>query len=190
MTSRSRKKRPHKARLYLDVARNLYWDVPLSVGTQTIHVPVLTSALRGAQRGYPWACWLAEAIMAYAKKHPEEFPHSVLYAYVIASAIFLIDKISGQPAHAFKYKHNFGPYISKFDTMNRRSFLRFVNGNKELTLAIKPGRKRRIGETRIGGNGTGGGRTMTVSHGAKRRAIAAGLIPPDHGRQTVEEKYI
>jgi hypothetical protein len=186
-----RKTPPARTRLYVDVPRDLYWNIPLTIGNKTIAVPLKASALRGAQRGYPWECWLACAIMDYAKQNPDAFPHPVLYAYVTTSAIFLIDKIKGQPTHAVKYQHNFGPYIKKFDTLSRRAFLRWINGNSDLSLTIKPGRARRVGVTRDGGTGkhTGGPRTKTISHGAKRRAIMAGLIPPDHGKQTVEQVY-
>lgn len=172
-------KRKSTTRLYLDVARKTYWTVPFSLAKTTIEVPVKVAQLKRAKKGYPWACWLAEAIKEHAAAHPREFPHPVKYAHVLPSVAWIVDRVRGTPTHAVKYKHNMGPVITKFDTMPKAAFMRLMNGDGDLVLKLKPGRKYRGGETPKGGNGSGGSRSITVARGAKRRAIAAGLIPAE-----------
>jgi hypothetical protein len=194
--AKKKKRRSPKVKLWLDFDENLFWSVPLSVGTANVSLPVSISSLRRAERGYPWSCWAAEAIKAHVKANPKGsangFPHDFIDVYVIASALFIIDKRYGAtPTHAVKYKHNFGPIIKKFDSMSKAEFLKEINGErKELVLHIKPGRKYRGGESQIGGNGGGGSRSIIVSRGARRRAEAAKLLPPRTGHLTSAQKYV
>jgi hypothetical protein len=175
------RKRTHRTRLYIDVKNNIYWNLKVTIAKMTIdHILVRLAALEHAKRGYPWSCWLAEAIMDYAKEHPEAFPHKVLYAYVTASVVYLVDKIDGQPTHAFKYKHNFSSIIMKFDGMTtaqqKKEFIESIGG-EDLLLKLFPGRKRRFGSHAASVGSGGKGRSKVMSYGAKRRAIAAGLMP-------------
>jgi hypothetical protein len=181
-----------RARFYLDVARNLYWDVPTMIGTATIpNIPLTIAALRRAKRGYPWSCWAAEATQNYASAHPRAFPHPVLYVYVTKSAVFIFIKMRGAvPTLAVKYRHNLGQIPDRFDSMSRARFIREVKDNEDFIMNIQPGRPRRIGESRDGGEGGGGSRSKRVSKGARRRAELAGLIPPRTGRLTPRQTFV
>jgi hypothetical protein len=179
--------RPNRVKLYLDVEKDLFWNPMLTMGKANISVPVLASDIPRAKKGYPWACWLAEAIMRLAETNPKAFPHPVLYAYVIKTVAFIVNKIDGQPTNAVKYAHNFGSLVDMFDKMSKADFVKFINGT-DLVLKLSPGRERRIGESAIGGNTSTGRRTLTVAKGARRRAENAGLLPAS--RRSDEDLYV
>jgi hypothetical protein len=168
-------KRALRVKLWLDIEKDLYWNPLVTLGTARINVPVLASAISRSKSGYPWSCWLADAIMEFASETPKAFPHPVLYAYVIESVVFIITEIAGQPSKSKKYTHNFGKIVDAFDVMTKAEFSEFVNGDA-LMLKLSPGRVR-VGESTVGGNTSTGKHTYTISRGARRRAENANLIP-------------
>jgi hypothetical protein len=185
--------RKYRGKFYLDVERNLFWMVPVIIGRATIpNIPLTIAALRRAKRGYPWSCWAAEAAKDHATEHPNAFPHPVLYVYVTKYAIFIFSKMNGAvPTLAVKYKHNLGQIPDRFDSMPRARFIREVKDDQDFIMNLQPGRPRRIGETRDGGGGDGGGpRSKRTSKGARRRAELAGLIPPRTGRLTPSQLFM
>jgi hypothetical protein len=138
--------------------------------------------LKHAKRGEPWECWFAKAIMAFAKKQPNAFPHPVIHAYVIRSAIYIIDRVrDGHVSHAVRYHHDRGPLTRVFDLLSKRSFLRYLEREglaKEFDLIMRPaesgGHREPSDHVRKHGD-PGTGRPPTFSRGAYLRAKEARL---------------
>lgn len=182
-------RKPRTTRLYTDLVllpngkidqKRSSWDtVVFSDGTRHVSVPIgmTTGTIKVAQRGMPYECVLANDIRVFAKANPDAFPHPVIYVYVTRTAVYIADKKKdGRLSHAVRYMHAFSSMTKTFDTITKRQFIRRFAG-QGFTLTLKPGRKYRGGESKVGGNGKGGSRSHTMSRGAKGRAIAAGLIP-------------
>lgn len=165
-------------RLYTEYP-DKYWRVPYHNGRGPILIPIglNRATIRRCRRGIPFECVLADGIVAYAREHPEAFPHPVLYAYVERTAIYLVDRFKdGQPGHGVRYGHSFTKLTEYFDKISEKQFVNEYDGHG-FTLTLLSGRKFRGGEATTGGNGTGGSRSHIVSRGAMARAQAAGLIP-------------
>ncbi len=112
--------RRRTTRLYLNTNEGTYYRVWFVDGHGHIDVPISVAALRNAKPGYPWACWLANEIKAYAKRHPEAFPHPVKWVYVIGSRMYIVAAITdGQPGKTYRYRHNMLPFVRKFDAVFR-----------------------------------------------------------------------
>lgn len=166
-------------KLYTDVVRKFYWKVPFADGAKVIPVNILMTkpSLTRTRRGVPFECVLATGIEDFAKRNPERFPHEVKFAYVTRSAVYLVDKFKdGQPSHAVRYMHSFTRLTQSFDRMTEEAFAKKYDGYG-FVLNLLPGRKYRGGESRVGGNGSGGSRSHKISRGAMERAKAAGLLP-------------
>lgn len=173
------KKKPRTVRLYTSYAKKLYDTVKFSDGDRHIDVRVLLDKdlIESTNRGAPFECVLAYGTTAFAKAHPDAFPHPVIYVYVTRSAVYVVDKKKdGKISHAVRYMHRFSKMTETFDTITKQQFIRRFDGHG-FVLKLSPGRKYRAGESRVGGNGTGGSRSIKVSRGAEARARAAGLIP-------------
>ena len=172
------KRTQHLKRLYTKWPEH-YWTVPYSNAARPVAANILLTkaAAKVSKRGIPFECVLANGILAHAALNPTAFPHKVLYAYVERSQLFIVDRFSnGQPSHAWRYMHSFTKLTKAFDKMNGEEFTKKYDGFG-FVLNMRPGRKPRDGVSNIGGNGTGGTRSSTVSRGAMERAMAAGLIP-------------
>lgn len=166
-------------RLYLDLAREIYWAILYSDGMGPIPVPVklLRQTILRCKPGMPFECVLADAILVYLQAHPDVFPHPVLYVYVEKGAVYVVTKLKdGQPRYAVRFEHSFGHLANTFDVIGKEQFAKKFDGHG-FTLNMLSARKSRAGESRDGGNGSGGKRSAIVSRGAMARARAAGLIP-------------
>lgn len=179
-------------RLYTDVIKGMYWLVVFMDAKNRVEVPVTVAALKNAKRGYPWECWLAQAIMKYIQENPSAFSEAITkianehktFVYVIRSTIYIIDRYkNGQPSHALRYFHDFGPLTRKFDRLSKVQFLELI-GDKDLILMLRPAKYGGHREPDIGRRPSrnkkrpkDAGGTQIVSHGALGRAQEAGLVP-------------
>jgi len=153
--------------------------MPFSDGLRGIpvRINITKELLSTTRKASPFECVLARGITAYAKANPDLFPHKVLYVYVTRSAAYLVDKKkNGQMSHAIRYMHGFARMTETFDSITKDQFIKRFDGHG-FVLKLRPGRKYRAGESHLGGNGTGGSRSIKISRGAEARARAAGLIP-------------
>jgi len=163
----------------IDRKRSSWNKVRFSDGRQHLQVPISMSGkfLDTTKKGSTYECVLANGTMEWAKANPELLPHEFIYVYVTRSALYVVDKKKdGQPSHSYRYMHGFSTMTKTFDTITKAQFKKRFEG-KGFILTLKPGRKYRQGESRVGGNGKGGTRSHKVSRGALARAVAAGLIP-------------
>lgn len=189
------KRKPRYTRLYSDLVlkadgsidqKRSSWNmVRFSDGVKRLEVPITMSAafLDKVKRGSTYECVLANGVRGWAKANPDLLPHDFLYPYVTRTAIYVVDKKkNGVPSHAFRYMHGFSHMTKTFDTITKAQFKKQFTGDG-FVLVMKPGRKYRAGESKVGGNGKGGTRSHIVSRGAKERARAAGLIPSIGGEE-------
>lgn len=184
------KKKVRTTRMYSDVIltadgaidqKKSRWDtVRFSDGKVRLEVPIhmTRNFLATVRRGSTYECVLAKGIMQWAKANPDLLPHLFMYVYVTRTAIYVVDEFrNGKPFHAVRYMHSFSHMTKTFDTITKVQFNKQF-GDEGFTLVMKPGRKYREGESKVGGNGKGGTRSNIVSRGAKERALAARLIAP------------
>jgi hypothetical protein len=168
--------------MYTDPKAGFYDSVPYSDGRREVDIPITLTTLRALatkSKGNPWDCFLARAVTDYVREHPDVFGHPVLLPYVIRSVIYLADrKRRGKLSHAYRYQHNLGKVVKKFDprSMNMQKFSRWFIATfpEGLTMHLKPGERRR-GE--YSGPHTRTARRGIASNGAMRRAIEAGMLP-------------
>lgn len=156
-----------------------YWTVPYTraKGNIPIRIEPTKELIKTSKRGLPFECVLAMGIAAAVKANPKTFPHDFKFAYVNPTTIYIVDTFKGgQPGHAWRYEHSFGKMAKTFDTITEDEFVKKFEG-KGFILNLRKGRKYRGGESKIGGNGTGGTRSHRLSRGALGRAQAAGLLP-------------
>lgn len=186
-----KKKNRRLVRLYIDVEKGFYYLLPFTDSKKKLELPVTIESLAHAKRGYPWECWVAQAITKFAKENPDSFSHPVLFVYVIRSAIYIVDRYkNGQPSHAVRYFHDFGPITKKFDKLPKKKFLKAINGSADdLVLKMRPAKHGGHVEPRKGRRATRDmenpvskakgsiGGVKAVSRGAMLRAKDAGLIP-------------
>lgn len=181
-----RRKKNHMrlVRLYLDAVRGDYFYTTFTDAKTVIDVPMPLKTLAEARRGYPWECWLAASIQNFANKNPKAFPHKVLFVYVIRSTIYIVSrKKNGQPSHAVRYFHDFGPLTKAFDQMSRAAFVKYINGDESVqVLRLRPAKTRKDAQHKDAERtedrtGRKPGLGVCVSRGAMRRAIDAGLRP-------------
>ena len=158
---------------------SVYWTVPYSRGKGRVPVRIdhTKELIQTAKRGLPFECVIALGLNKFVKANPKTFPHGFKFAYVNPSTIYIVDEYKGgQPSHAWRYEHSFGKLAKTFDKITEEEFLKVYEG-KGFILNLRPGRKYRGGESKVGGNGTGGTRSHRLSRGALGRAQAAGLLP-------------
>ena len=177
---KKRKKLYGLVRLYTDVTRNRFWLVKFTNARKTIDVQINidkgNTTFRKAKRGVPWECVLSKGIMAFARQHSHLFPHPVLHAYTIRSAIYLVTREHGQPTHAVRYLHDFGSLASRFDRITKDRFLEEFDGHG-FNLRLRPAKKGGHIESnpnRIHGK-AGDSRAIPISRGALGRAQEAGF---------------
>src|SRR4249919_1086347 len=124
-----------------DVKRKIYITVPCKDASSILDIPIVFTRplIRRAKRGSPYECVISEGIRQYAKDHPNAFPHLVLYVYVIASVIYIIDKwrADGQAGHMYRYMHDFGHIAGTFDKITKKEFADRFDG-QGFTLRIRP----------------------------------------------------
>jgi hypothetical protein len=135
--------------------------------------------VRTSQRGLPWECLLAKAIVRAALTDPTLFPHPALHAYVIGGTVYVIDRYpqrGNQIVHTVRYVHNFTKRLRKFDNFSKRTFIKHF-GDEGCVVRLRPPVER----DQSGSRPTGprdGSRTKKVLNGAERRARDAGLVAP------------
>lgn len=191
---RTRKSKPklktmRNVKLYLDPKDpKKYLVIPLVYrGNKSIDVPIImdNAHLKLGRKGKPFECILSNAIEEHAAVNPDAYPHQVLHAYVIKSAVYIISNLqNGQtiPAVGYHYLHNYRSFTDKFDMLTPRTFKRRFK-DKHFTLLLYPAKTGGHSEKipgRVHGNpGRGGGKLSThmASRGALLRAVKAGYDP-------------
>lgn len=182
--------------LYLDPERTKWWEVEFIHSEKTIAGLMLNmnNICRTSQPGRPWECIMANCIMGEVKKNPKLFPHPVLHAYVINSAVYLIDKLKRDsptgknvPVHAVRYRFEQGPVARLYDKENAKhgpevalEAVKTYVGTEPIRFSLMRSQSRRDGSPsgpKRGHVGSKpGSRTHHVSQGAKARAENAGLL--------------
>jgi hypothetical protein len=142
-----------------------------------------------ATKGSTIACMNANCAMRQASL----FPHPVYLVAFTRGACYVVDRINkgGVPIHAVAYEHSNSKDIGIHDKVGPKKLLELGRATKTITLRAprnqagefrKYSRKwtgvKSAERTGTGLTGTGNKPRITpVPHGAKRRAIEAGIAP-------------
>jgi hypothetical protein len=183
------KAKPHK--LHYDRTGKHYDSVFYCDGKDIINVPVTIDAalVNGSRKANPWECLLQRALMLYARRYPGAFPHPMIDAYVIRSAIWIIVRVhpgGRAPSHCVRYFFHFkmpdGSGMNAdetFDQLTKTEFLKRFNGGG-FTLVLRPAVRRggaegpgARNERRHPNDDPSRKPRLIVSRGAQRRAQLA-----------------
>jgi hypothetical protein len=115
-----------------------------------------------------------------ANRSKNVFPHSVFFVEFTATSAFVVDKITKgkQPKHCIWYKHNQSKQIDLHDRLGPKKFHELGLSKKTITLrppVVRVGKKKKGTNTKLN-TGVQAPHRTPIAHGARKRAIAAGLI--------------
>jgi hypothetical protein len=153
-------------------------------GRQRIEVSAELTKLfiQRSLRGVPSRCLGARGILQAAEANPSLFPHAVQFAYMEKNSVFILPRTRvdrpGEMLPAIRYAHDFDHQDDWDKAKTKKQFLEEYGG-ETITIHLSPP-VRYVGggggSSGGGGGGGGGGKKKKPLSGAKRRAVAAGLV--------------
>src|SRR5262245_24905638 len=173
------------------------WSVPYINAKTSVHLPLIPATgevdayFTQNGVGSSWTCGMVNAIY----DHRDLFEYAPIYwANVIGSVVYIIimlDKYGTVPTLAVRYRHHAGELLAAYDRSLRfpskkKLFLQLLQ-EKYSVVVLEKGHSGTHTGTHSRGNQSGhrspfapfGDLNKIGVNGARRRAIAAGLIPPE-----------